>query len=255
MSGLNEVAAGAVQNRRVARRFYIGMAAVIGLISVAGFGPSLLDPATRNVALPLTPVVAIHALLSLAWILLFLVQATLIATRRISAHRSFGIAGATLALVLIAQGYVMAVEAARRGFDLTRTVNAEADPIGAFVTRSGLFLAFGILVGTAVLYRHRADVHRRLILLASVGPLSLAPVTHLVRHWIPADAAGMTRGSIAIITISLLSASAIYDWRSRRQVHPVSAWVAIGVFSWQIAFAAVLPRLSAVRDFAAWLVG
>ena len=252
MTGVSDVAVAPVQNQRLARWFYIGMAAVVAALSVAGFGPSLMDPATRNVPLPLTPLVMAHTVLAAAWVFLFLVQATLIATRRTAVHRRLGIAGAALAFAFIVEGYAMAIEAARRGFDLTRTVNAQADPLGGLVLRLGLFLAFGLLVGAAVLCRHRADVHRRLMLLAMVGPLSVAPTTHLVRHWMPADAAGPT---IGIITIALLSANAIYDRVSGRRVHPVSSWVALLLFAWQLALVGFLQTRPAVREFAAWLAG
>ena len=92
---------------------------------------------------------------------------------RIAIHRRVGMLGVLLALLFIGEGYVMSVEAARRGFNLTQTVNAQGDPVGALVTRLGLFLESGVLVLIAVLYRRRSGIHKRLLLFATVG--SLAP--------------------------------------------------------------------------------
>jgi len=244
----------AVRNRRGTRWFYGGMAIAVAALSVAGFGPSMVDPTTRNIPLPLTPLVAVHAVLAATWVLLFLFQAMLIQARRVSVHRRLGVADGALALALIVEGYLMAIEAARRGYDLTRTVNAQADPLAALVTRLGLLLAFGVLVAAALLYRHRPDAHKRLILLSMVGPLSVAPTAHLARHWIPAEEVGVTRVVIAVTTIALLFASAVYDRVSGRRVHPVSLWVALMLFAWQVAVSVMLPTRPMMRELAAWLV-
>jgi len=62
------------------RRFYIAVGILVVLICLAGFGPSIIDPTSRNLPLPMTALVATHAIASAAWILLFLVQTTLVAT-------------------------------------------------------------------------------------------------------------------------------------------------------------------------------
>src|SRR5262245_3477856 len=243
----------AAKDRRVGRWFYAGMGLVIVPLSIAGFAPSMVDPSTRNVPLPLTPLVTTHAILASGWLLLFFTQATLVATGRTAVHRRLGFAGAVLAAVFLVQGYVMSVEAARRGFDLTRTLNAQADPVGSLLIRLGWFVEFGILVLAALWWRRRPDVHKRLLLLATVGPLAVAPIAHFARYWLP-DPAGPSRLAIAIMTILLLSASAIHDRVARGRIHHVSLWVPVLLFAWQIGVAVVFPTRAALRDFGVWLI-
>jgi hypothetical protein len=256
MDGVSEavVRPAAAKGRRVGGWFYAGMGLVIVSLSIAGFGPSMVDPSTRNVPLPLTSLVTTHAILASAWLLLFITQATLVATGRTAVHRRLGIAGAVLAAVFLVQGYVMSVEAARRGFDLTRTLNTQADPVGSLLIRLGWFLEFGVLILAALWYRRRPDVHKRLVLLATVGPLAVAPIAHFVRHWLPPDPAGPVRLAIAIMTILLLSASAIHDRVVRARIHHVSLWVPVLLFAWQIGVAVVFPTRAALRDFGVWLI-
>src|SRR5262245_20060742 len=175
MDGVSQavVRPAAAKRRRVGSWFYAGMGLVIVPLSIAGFGPSMVTPSTRNVPLPLTPLVTTHAILASGWLLLFVSQATLVATGRTAFHRRVGIAGTILAAVFLVQGYVMSVEAARRGFDLTRILNPQADPVGSSLTRLGWFLEFGVLVLAALWYRRRPDIHKRLLLLATVGPLAV----------------------------------------------------------------------------------
>jgi hypothetical protein len=99
------------------RWFYISAGLLIILFSVVGFGPSIIDQSRRNE--PPTPLVITHGIVAGAWLLLFLTQATLVATRRIAAHRRLGIVGPALAVVMIVLGYVVSIEESRRGYDLS----------------------------------------------------------------------------------------------------------------------------------------
>src|SRR6266545_7094254 len=75
---------------RVEQWFYISVALLIILFNVVAFGPSIIDASRCNVPLPLTPLVTVHAVLSVVWLLLFLAQTTLVATGRTAIHRRVG---------------------------------------------------------------------------------------------------------------------------------------------------------------------
>ena len=110
----------AIETRlRVDRWFYIGVALSLIFLNVIGFAPSLIDPSSRMAPLPLTPLVVAHALTGSAFLLIFLAQATLVATGHTDIHRRLGIAGAVLALAFVVLGYLSTVGQARRGFDLS----------------------------------------------------------------------------------------------------------------------------------------
>ena len=225
------------------------------LLNVVAFGPSIVDPSRRNVPLPLTPLVTAHAIVAAAWLLLFLSQAWLVAAGRTPTHRRVGIVGVVLTVVFVVVGYFTIIEQARRGFDLSGDLSravpgAPPDPTPVALI-AGNVLPFAILVGLGLWYRHRPDVHKRLILLGMVGGLTQTPVAHLIGHWALQAWAGAI---VPVSSIVVLSLSAIYDRMSQGRIHPVSLWGAILVFAWQAVFFTVIQPSSAWRDFAARLI-
>ena len=76
---------------------------IIAAIMFAGFAKHFYLRAWIGTR-PITAMVHVHGLVMTAWILLFLTQAPLIAKRRTDLHRKLGIAGAFLAVVVVALG-------------------------------------------------------------------------------------------------------------------------------------------------------
>jgi len=110
----------AAKSRRTAGRwFYVSVTLLVILLNVVSFAPSLVDTSTRTVPLPLPTVDLIHVLVSVAWLLVFLAQVTLIAAGQPAVHRRLGIVGVLLTAALIVATWLVLVEGARRGFDLS----------------------------------------------------------------------------------------------------------------------------------------
>jgi hypothetical protein len=131
---------------------------------------------SRRVAPP-TWLVTAHGALAGAWLLFFLFQTTLVATRRTAIHRRLGVAGPLIAFAMIAVGSMTVIDLARRGYDLSGDIARAAGPPGSRVPTGEelavtmlpallAFANFGILTGLALLFRHRPAVHKRLMLLA-----------------------------------------------------------------------------------------
>jgi uncharacterized membrane protein YozB (DUF420 family) len=182
-----------------------------------------------------------------AWIVLFLQQTTLVATGRIAAHRRLGIAAAVLAVAMVAIGYRAAIAAAQRGYDL----DGLGDPLRFMVFPLGDLVSFTILVAAGVWYRRRSEVHKRLMLLATIGALMNAPLAHLFAN--TAALRGKTP-LFLLAMVALLSASAVYDRISRGRIHPVSLWGAVLLFAWGNVRALVIGPSDAWHQFAAWLI-
>jgi hypothetical protein len=115
-----------------------------------------------------------------------------------------------------------------------------------------IFVLFALLVAGAVWYRRRPEVHKRLMLLAILGPLMGAPIAHLVGHW---DALRPWAGPIfPIANAVLLAVLPIHDRLTRGRIHPVSLWGAILIFVlFTVNFVVVAPT-PAWQNFAEWLV-
>jgi hypothetical protein len=246
--------------RTIESSFYITSALFMILLSVLGFGPSLIDQSGRTA--PPTLLVMAHSFAVGAWLLLFLTQAILVATRRTAVHRRLGGIGPVLALLMIILGYVVLINFARRGYDfsgdVTRALSRTASTrfnAAVILFPLGELLNFGILVGAGLWYRHRSEVHKRLMLIAMV-PILIEPTLHLVGHlavrW--PTLRGMGPPISVVATLLLLSASAIHDRLSNGRIHPVSVWVPITLFAWQLALGFIIFPSAAWRRLVTWLV-
>jgi hypothetical protein len=233
----------------VDRRFYMAMAICAIVIAALGFAPSGLDPTARRG--PLTPLVAAHAAMSVAWLALFFVQTALAARRQIDLHRRLGAMTMLLAPVMIVSGYMVAIAMARRGFDLSGDLGIDADPLLGLINPLGDLATFGILVAGGYWYRRRRDVHKRLMLLATVGGLMLAPLAHLIGHSpLPREMAPIVLIAIAIF----LFASAAYDRVSLGRIHPVSLWGATAILIWDLLRNIAIGPSAVWHQFAQWLI-
>ena len=234
------------------RWFYGGIAVLMIVLNLAAFGPALLSPATRTVPLPLTRMVTLHAVVSIAFLLLFFAQTTLIATHRTALHRRLGVAGAGLAAAFVVVGWIAAVEEARRGFDLSGDLvprGTIATPATSLVPLNA-FVLFALLVGLALWYRRRPEVHKRLMVLAMVAPVAGAPIAHLFGHW---PALRAIAPVLVGANLLLLFSCPIFDRLSRGRVHPASWCGVTGVVVWTVVFFGIVPTTAAWRDFTAWL--
>jgi uncharacterized membrane protein YozB (DUF420 family) len=234
---------------RLESRFYIIMALVAMAIAIAGFGPTAVG--TRKG--PLTLAVGAHAVVFSGWLLLFLTQTVLIKKRRISVHRRLGYVGAGLAVLMVVSGFITSIAMARRGFDLSGDlIGAPSDVPPLLALQLGNLVNFAILVVAAVLLRRRSDVHKRLMLLATVGALMTAPLAHIIGH---SPLLRAVKAPIILIPlIGLIFAGAVYDRLSRGRIHPVSLWIPLAFLIWDNVLAAVIGPSEVWRNFTAWLI-
>ena len=247
---------------RVGRWFYVGVAMFVILFQAAGFGPSLLEQSMRNDR-P-SWLVTIHGVVAGAWLLLFLGQATLVATGRTSIHRRLGAIAPALMVVMVVLVFQTTIEMVRRGYDLSgdlfRPAAAAGAPVpsvaevdgglGAFVSA----LNFGILVAAGWWFRRRPEIHKRLMLVALLL-LAGIPLLHLggyvAGRW--PELLWPVR-ALPLAGNLLLFAGAVHDEITTGRVHPISLWIPLVIIAVMLFTLAV--SLSAPwRQFAAWLAG
>ncbi len=156
------------QNKRRERLFYPGMVLAIVITVFAGFSRTFyLRPYFQTQ--PLIPLLVLHGVVFSSWIILLITQTTLVATKRTRTHMRLGIAGGVLASLMVVIGTVTALVRAN-GSSPVPGVN----PLSFLTIPLGDMLVFAILVGAAFYFRRRADVHKRLMLLATIGILPAA---------------------------------------------------------------------------------
>ena len=150
------------------RRLYKLAAIFIPLIVLAGFARTYyLKPFFHTPDLP-GRIVHLHGIVMTAWVVLFIVQVSLVAKRRTRIHQRLGILGGVLAALVVIVGILTALYAAARG-------HSPGPPALQFlIIPIGDMLIFSVLIGLALYYRRKLDVHKRLMLLAAINLLTPA---------------------------------------------------------------------------------
>jgi hypothetical protein len=232
------------------------MALAILVVVFAGFAPTYyLLPWLQGVTVrgaaggsSLNGLIHLHAAVFSAWIILFLVQAGLIATRRTQLHRRLGVASVALAAAVVVLGIVVALYSARQGHTPPGWRNDAAFlPVG--FTSIVLFAGF---VTAGYMKRRQSAYHKRLMLLATIS-MTVPALARLVRMAaLPVLPTGVW-GALIIVNVFLV-AMIVYDLGRLGRLHPATMWgVAIMVVSWPLRL--TIGETDAWQAFAPLLLG
>lgn len=231
----------AITRRRRERWFYISMAIAAVITVFAGFAPTYYLRPYYNTA-PLMPLLHLHGIVFTSWLALFLVQTTLVAAHRTDIHRRLGILGGVIAAFMVLLGFTTAVIRASQG----ATPIPGVSPLSFLVVPLGDIFVFAILVGAGFYYRRRPDVHKRLMLLATISILAAA-IARL-------PLAIMQAGPPAFFgfTDVFVLACIVYDLITLKRVHRATVFGAILIIASQ-PLRLMLGGTHAWLAFAGWL--
>ena len=152
----------------VDRYFYFFLSLVVAGIVVAGFSRTV-DRFLIHAAPPRPVLLWIHGAAFSAWVVLYIVQSALVRVRKVGLHRTLGWFGAVLGALMVTLGTVIAVVMGR--FDALQLHQPDA----AFLSVPFFdMLAFGALLGLAIVWRTKPEMHRRFLVLATCGLLDAA---------------------------------------------------------------------------------
>jgi uncharacterized membrane protein YozB (DUF420 family) len=222
-------------------QFFTSMALLALLTAFVGFSRTYYLAPLFD-ARPLRGLVHLHGLVMTSWLVLFLVQVSLISTRRVVVHRRLGIAGVMLIAVLLVVGYLTAITAARLGV----TPPGGPPPLAFLAVPLGTLAAFGVLAAFGIANRRKSETHKRLMLLATIAMLTPAIAR---MHFI---AGGGPPVAIAGTTLYVLLCMG-YDRWAHGRIHPAFLWGGVLlILSLPLRFA--LTRLDAWRAVAEWMV-
>ena len=203
--------------KRKRSKFFLFMGIVGVLAVLIGFAKTFFIPvAERSFKAPFA--VYLHGFFAFAWILFFLSQSVLIHSGKVKLHMRMGILGVILALgtavTLIPVGLFTVEKELRAGLGET----AVSGILGMFT--SGLMF-LGIFM-SGMIYRKQLQVHKRLMLLATI--VVLWPAWFRFRHYFP----GIERPDIwfaVVLADSLIIIAWVWDWLQNRRIHPVLLYV------------------------------
>lgn len=206
---------------------YIGL---IWLAVLAGFGPEMIRRVESNDA-PFPIAVHVHALITVAWLGLLTSQTLLVRKRHLRLHRRWGAVGMFLAVAVIAAGFWAAF-----AFERLAIGTANFRPHFLAIEWSNI-IEFAGLATAAIIARNVPAAHKRLILLAT---LSLTPaafnraVGKPLLHPLLGGGIWQTWIQIFALTNLMVIGIAVYDWRTRRRIHPAWALGALWIVAGQL---------------------
>ena len=152
----------------------------------------------------------LHGAIFSGWLVLLLVQGALVAAGRVRLHRRVGQVGIAYGTLVLGSGLVVGVAAPVWHVHAGEwTVDRAA---GFLLAPLGDMALFGGFFGAAIAYRHRPEIHKRLILAATVA-LAFAAVGRM---------AFASPVVFLLVWLSPLFAAMACDLCTQRRVHPVS---------------------------------
>lgn len=226
------------------RKFFTGMALLVQICTFVGFAPSYylrgLVPAPHPYE-PLNSLVHAHGIVFSAWVLLFLIQTSLVAAGRVDLHRRIGLLGFGLVVLMIPLGLAVGV----LGIGRPLTAPPGIDPRSWAALPLLDVPVFGGLIAAGLLSRRRPAAHKRLMLLAMINMLDPT----LGRAF---AMSGLPGFGVALIIILFVLVLAAWDRASAGRVLPVTLWAGGLVVLRQIV-TPIIWTTPAWMSFAGWL--
>ncbi len=156
------------------RLLYAAAALLLLVLMLLGFQQFYLHgrayPA-HPLAPPVRPLLITHGVVMTLWIVTFLVQTLLIVGGNRRLHMTIGPFAAGLAVVMVLLGLWLPIQTTRFEPDIMvwglNRVHFMAIPMFSILT-------FGVFVGLGIWHRRRPDVHRPMMLLATLGVMGAA---------------------------------------------------------------------------------
>lgn len=210
-------------------RFFFWMSVLLLGILALGFAPTLylrllFDPE------PIPAYLHVHGAIITAWFVWLVLQTSLIQSRNTALHRRMGEGGAIIACGVVIVGPMATIGSVARmraaGYDWFTDMSAMAELGVDGVTMLSFMAqvvwanfisiaAFAGLVAAAIILRRRPQLHKRLMLFASiaiVGP-GLARVSRLP------GLGGEDGPFVTIALLGLIAAMIVHDAKTHRSIH------------------------------------
>lgn len=210
-------------------RFYVWLSLACLAIGVGGFFATYW----LQVALGRftgTPLMHIHGLVFTGWLLLLVGQNWRIAQGRLDHHRAWGLAGISLATLMLVVGYLTAIVGLSGRLQAGFGDDARAFLIAPFFSVT-MFFAFVI---AAMANIRRPEWHKRFIFVATTVALmpAIARFVFLYQRGytpgtrpgeFPPSPVNNSLISLFIVCAIVIGAGMVHDWRTRGRPHP--AWI------------------------------
>ena len=156
------------RNRRLDRVFFSAMAVVVLVSVLVGFSQTYFVAPLPNL------IVKIHAAVFSLWILLLIVQTSLISANRVDVHRRLGLFGFGLSCVVVIFGVLVATENLVRNYPGFNPNDGGVSFRAFYAVTLSDMLMFSVLIYFAFRKRLDPPAHKRLVLIATFAILDAA---------------------------------------------------------------------------------
>jgi len=151
-----------IARRELGQYFYLFMSLLIVAVIVYGFsftiGKNLLHP-----AIPRPWILYVHATVFSSWLVFFILQSTLVRSRKVQWHRRLGLFGVALGTLIPMVGVSTAVVMGRFNTVSLHATDAESSLVVPLFD----MVCFTSTFPLAVYWRKKSELHRRLMLVAT----------------------------------------------------------------------------------------
>jgi MFS family permease len=148
--------------RRADDIFFTAMSLLMLVIVLVGFAPSYFLRGAVFAHLP-SLLVHLHGAVFSTWIILFVIQSSLISAGNIRLHRKLGVLGAVVAGLMVVLGVLAPFGTLRRAAVLPSFFTPASFLIGNVIG----ILIFGAFVAVAICKRNNPKVHKRIMFIAN----------------------------------------------------------------------------------------
>lgn len=198
--------------------FHVWLALWMLAIVVIGFWPTYFAPTLRG-TLAIPTIVHVHGVVFLGWMTLLVAQVFFAANGNIRLHRRIGRWGIAYGCLVIAMGLIVGPASAL--IKVNSGVWTRDRAAASLLVNFGDMVSFAIWFGAAIWYRARPEVHKRLMVVATVALLFAA-----LARWTFVGS-GLARAGI---WLSPIFVGMVHDWITRRRIHPVYTIGSIALF-------------------------
>jgi hypothetical protein len=199
------------------RYFFVALSLVYALVAVVGFAPESRDLFSGKFEFTFIPAVAyVHGALMMAWLLLFVVQTSFVASGALKWHRTLGLSSIGLAAAMwISMGVVTVGQLVWLTRSNTEVEGWVYDVVPNQIYSMGLFALFYVW---GIRARRDSSSHKRLLTLAALVLLQPA-VDRMV--WLPHFGLPYF-WPYAIRTQVLLIPLLVFDLATIKRIHPIT---------------------------------
>jgi len=225
--------------------FYVGMSGALLLVLLIGFSPTLYLRLFFDVP-PIPLYLHVHGAVVTSWFVWLVFQASLVRLHRTNLHRQIGIAGVGLGLAIVIAGPMATRGLVPRletiGIDLETGIQTVAWVVSLNSTMIAGFVTF---LATALFLRRRPDIHKRLMLFASLSliPPAVARISFWpIFSW--AEEPPLVTGGSLLLLIPIVA----HDLIKEKRLHKATVLGSLG-FALVMLVPLLLRDIEAVRAF------